>query len=736
METPEILDRLEGVRPTAAGWQARCPSHDDTDASLSISLGDDGRTLCYCHAGCKTADVVRAAGLTMKSLMPTNGHQLLDSNNSNGSGKSRIVQVYDYLDEAGALVRQVCRFAEPKDFRQRAPDGSWKVKGLRVTPYRLPDIVGNPSVTVWVPEGEKDCDRLASVGLVATCNAMGAGKWRKAHAEPLKGRTVVVLPDNDDPGRVHAQQVAASCKAAGASVKILELPGLPDKGDVSDWLDAGHTSDELIALAEAAPQWKAPLKDRQKQLSQVGIISDITDLRSAAARTDAANARRLAQLYGVDLRWCEPWGKWLAWDSRRWAPDAERRVDAMAKEVADIIWNHTAKLLPDLDYATAKELTAFARYTAGARGVANMVTLAKSEPGIPILPATLDADPWLLNCGNGTVDLRTGTIRPHERGDLITTLCPTEYTAGAEVECPLWELSADRVFGGNPALTGFSQRLLGSAIVGTVVEHILPIFWGDGSNGKGAMLETVMDVIGPDFACKIAADVLLASKGDRHPTELADLHGKRLVVASETDDGRRLREGLLKEITGGDTIKARRMREDFWQFKPSHTLILLTNHRPTVRGTDHGIWRRLCLVPFTQKFWDADRGETGPPELQADKHLRDRLRAEHSGILRWLVAGCIQWQANGLQEPDEVRAATADYRATQDVLGAFLDECCIFGNSYTSKASDVRKRYQSWCDDNGQRPVNGNRFGEAMTERGVTRRKNSGIVYDGVALVE
>ncbi len=465
-----------------------------------------------------------------------------------------------------------------------------------------------------------------------------------------------------------------------------------------------------------------------------GVNSTLVDLRSADGRTDIANARRIRQAFGDSLRFCDPWGKWLVWDDKRWAVDCKRRVEAMAKKIAQNVWGQVGELLPESEGPLSAELVRFARATASARGQANMLTLAKSEPGIPILPQQLDADPWALNCQNGTVNLKTGDLRPHSRGDLITTLCPTPYIAGASGECPLWQQTSDRIFAGNAAVCGFVRRLFGAALAGLVVEHILPIFWGDGSNGKGLLLETVMDVLGPDFACKISADVLLASKGDRHPTELADLHGKRLVVASESDDGRRLKEGLIKEITGGDTIKARRMREDFWQFRPSHTLVMLTNHRPTVRGTDHGIWRRLCLVPFVQKFWDADRGETGPPELQADKHLRDKLRSEHAGILAWLVQGCLEWQHSGLGEPEEVKAATAQYRSSQDVLGAFVAACCAEGPEYTAKASDVYRAYSAWCKANGEYAVSQRRFGDAMSERGVDRYKSNGVYYRGMGL--
>lgn len=249
---PSILQRLQNVRKAGSGWTARCTAHDDRRNSLSISIGDDGRTLVHCHAGCEVEAVVSAAGLTMRDLASPNG---------NGKpGKRRIVKTYDYRDEAGTLLFQDVRY-EPKDFRQRRPKPSggleWSVKGVRVVPYRLPELLSDPTKVVCVPEGEKDVDNLARIGVTATTNAGGAGKWTAEHAKHLAGRHVVILPDNDKPGRDHAAQVAASLQGIAATIKVVELPGLPEKGDVSDWIAAGGTKDQLRQLAEAAPLWTA-----------------------------------------------------------------------------------------------------------------------------------------------------------------------------------------------------------------------------------------------------------------------------------------------------------------------------------------------------------------------------------------------------------------------------------------------------------------------------------------------
>ena len=200
----------------------------------------------------------------------------------------------------------------------------------------------------------------------------------------------------------------------------------------------------------------------------------------------------------------------------------------------------------------------------------------------------------------------------------------------------------------------------------------------------------------------------------------------------ETDENRRLAESMVKELCGGDTVKGRRMHEDFWSFRPSHTLILVTNSKPKVGGTDDGIWRRLRVVPFTQRFWDRGNGESGMAGLEADKRLGEKLRPELSGIVRWLVDACREWQRKGLQQPPEVTSATVGYREAMDVLGRFLTECCTLKSGLEIRASDLRDRYETWCHSNGERPVNNTQLGTYLAEHGVGRRTSNGVIYQGL----
>jgi putative DNA primase/helicase len=379
--------------------------------------------------------------------------------------------------------------------------------------------------------------------------------------------------------------------------------------------------------------------------------------------------------------------------------------------------------------------------------------LARSEPGIPIVPEDLDGHPWLLNCANGTLDLMTGRLRESRHEDYLIQLCPVPYDPAAT--CPTWERFLWSVFrspkreGKSEAqrdqetrdLITFVQRLSGMFLTGVVQEHILPIFWGVGANGKSTLINALLGVLGRDYAMKANTELLMASLGERHPTEIASLFGKRLVVASETHQGGRLNEARVKDLTGGEPLTARRMREDFWSFNPTHKIILVTNHKPVIRGRDEGIWRRLALVPFENVFWNPDdprmQGKNLPAELRQDKQLGDKLRAEYPGILRWMVEGCLAWQREGLSMPERVRVATGEYRKAEDTVARWLEECCHVAkedHSYRCKSSELYRNFCTWSESFGEKPLSHRAWGDAMAEEGFAKQTSNGVWYLGIAL--
>lgn len=422
--------------------------------------------------------------------------------------------------------------------------------------------------------------------------------------------------------------------------------------------------------------------------------------------TDMGNAERLVEYCGQDLRYCYPWSRWLVWDGVRWVPDASGRVHGLCKKTVRGIYKEAARAEDGQD---RKAISRHATASEAETRVKAMAELAK--PDLPVSQEDLDPDPYLLNVRNGTLDLRTGELSSHERANLITKLAPVAYDPNAAA--PTWKAFLERVLP-DQEVRRFVQLAVGYSLTGDVSEQALLIPYGVGANGKSTLLNIMLEMLG-DYAKQAAPDLLIAKKG-AHPTELADLFGARLVASIEVEEGRRLAESLVKQLTGGDKIRARKMRQDFWEFWPTHKAWMAVNHKPEVRGVDNAIWRRIRLIPFTEII----------PKEEQDRRLMDKLRAELPGILAWAMQGCIDWQREGLEAPDQVRQATGEYRAEMDMIGAFLRDCCEVGPDYDVAAKDLYAAYRLWCEEGGERPETQRKFGTRLTDRGAFERYRGG----------
>jgi putative DNA primase/helicase len=309
--TPADLATWLNAKRSGAGWTARCPAHEDHRASLSISEGEDGRLLLKCFAGCTFDQILKAAGVEATKL------------NGADQAKPHIIATYDYHDATGKLLFQVVRL-DPKDFRQRRPNGTgwvWNMEGIERVPYRLPELLN--SNEIYISEGEKDCDFLAERGLVATTNPGGAGKWRDSYSRWFEGRHAIILPDNDQAGRDHAMDVARKLKGHAASLRILELPNLPPKGDVSDWLANGGTIEDLEDLARATPSWtedEDSFDQMDEQISVIGLTEDEL-------------AAEFTRRHRNHLRYVAAWGAWMRWTGRHWQREATLEAFDLARAV-------------------------------------------------------------------------------------------------------------------------------------------------------------------------------------------------------------------------------------------------------------------------------------------------------------------------------------------------------------------------------------------------------------------
>jgi putative DNA primase/helicase len=421
--------------------------------------------------------------------------------------------------------------------------------------------------------------------------------------------------------------------------------------------------------------------------------------------TDVGNGQRLVARYGHALRYCHPWSKWLAWDGARWRLDDTGAVWRMAKHTARAIFQEAADVK---SVELAKKLGAHAIRTQADGKLAAMIHQAESEPTIPVLPDDLDADPWLCCVANGVIDLRTGELGEHDRDLLITKYAPVMYDPQAR--CPVWDQFLYRILDGNTELIAFVQRAVGYSLTGVTRERVLFFLHGTGSNGKSTLIETARSLLG-EYAQRTPTDTLLAKRENAIPNDVARLRGARFVSAVETEEGKRLAEALVKDLTGGDTIAARFMRGEWFDFKPSFKIWLGTNHKPVIRGTDNAIWNRIRLIPFTVTI----------PENEQDPQLANKLQAELPGILAWAVRGCLAWQRDGLGMPTEVRAATESYRADMDVLAAFLQDSCIVDPQATVAARALYEAYKRWCEDTGEHAITQRRVGQSLSERSFER---------------
>jgi len=460
---------------------------------------------------------------------------------------------------------------------------------------------------------------------------------------------------------------------------------------------------EAALLEENQCKCRPPLGKREVQAIARGVLRyELGPEGSDPLHfTDIGNARRLIALHGNRLRYCERLGGWLVWDGKRWAKDQWKRVQLWAKDVPRQALREAAETE---DEERRKRLFSLAMRSGSEARIRAMISLAASEPEVASSPEDFDQQPWMFNVLNGTLDLRTGELKDHDPSYKITRLAPVRFDPDAKA--PRWRQFLREVLR-DPDVQGFLQRGVGLSMIGEVREHVILMPYGTGANGKGAFFAPVQSLFG-DYGNQSDPELLLVRRNDAHPTGVADLFGARMVVTTEVQDGRRLAEALVKQLTGGDRVKARFLHRDFFEFEPTWTIWLVTNHKPQILGTDEGIWRRIRLVPFDVTI----------PLEQQDRGLPGKLKEELSGILNWALEGCLEYQRVGLQEPEAVMAATSEYEAESDVLGSFLDDETELAKGHYVESSALYLRFREWCESSGEREVSHRQFGQAMVERG------------------
>ena len=443
---------------------------------------------------------------------------------------------------------------------------------------------------------------------------------------------------------------------------------------------------------------------------------------------DHGNAERLIAMFGQDLKFCHAFKKWLVWDGRRWAIDETDQARRRAK----LAMLEFLRQAVDARNDVAEK---FARGALDNRRITSLLSMAECE--VFVTPTELDTDPYLLNFPNGTVDLRTGSLRPHQRQDFITKLIHYQYCPDAP--CNLWLTFLDQIMGGGPdageaalaraqRLTEYLQRALGYSLTGCTSEKAVFVLFGEGDNGKSTMLSTFRQLV-EEYAVLLQVDTLMVrQESNNTQADLADLRGARFVQTSETEEGQRLAQAKLKRITQGmGKIKAVRKYENPIEFPETHKLWIDTNRKPTIRDADdRATFDRLHPIPFAVRI----------PKENIDRDMPAKLLCETEGILAWAVAGARLWYESGLRKPPEVEAAKDQWRSEMDQLGRFLEECCVKDESLRTPASGLYAQYKAWAEANGEKEVmSSTAFGTKMRERGCDKTStNRGNVYVGIGL--
>lgn len=592
--------------------------------------------------------------------------------------------------------------------------------------------IGDPNVPLWITEGSKKADSAVSIGLCCV-SVIGVWNWRGTNAAggktvlaawesvALNERLVYLAFDSDAMYKKEVYQALIRfkefLKSRGARVRIVYLPDAPNgaKTGLDDFFARGGTPDEAIRTAKneldapRAPE-RLPGEDEEEiAAAKLGL-------------TDLGNAKRLVKKHGKDIRYCPAWSSWMVWDGRRWERDATKEIDRRARTVVNELYVEAGKQ-KSLD--ERKKVYEHAIKSESRRALEAISAVAQAEAGIAVSVAQFDKNEWLLSVRNGTVDLRTGRLLPHNRDDLITKFSPASFDP--EATCPTWDRFLSRIMADREDLVAFIRRAAGYSLTGSTREQAMFFCYGDGANGKSTLIEALRYVLG-DYAMAAQFDTFMANdnRGDARE-DIARLRGARLVSAVEGAEGRKFDEAVVKQLTGGDTVTARFLFEGSFEFVPTCKIWLAANHKPKIRGADDGIWRRMRLVPFDVKI----------PEAERDNALPELLRSEADGILAWCVRGALEWQTHGLGTPLVVTEATQEYREESDDVGLFLSEACETLPGGNIQARDLYNAYKNWSEKAGVRPVNGKTFGSGMkNRREVTfvRDRNKVVWYQGLRI--
>ena len=649
--------------------------------------------------------------------------------------------------------------------------------------YGLDRIAAKSTNKIIIVEGEKTADAAQQLFPLSTAITWCGGAQAVQYADwsPVYGRSVVVIPDADAQGRVAAKYVMELLSNHGCRVQWVDPePTRPKGWDLADALadnwtnvvafrwgrenmreysatpstepspsetpvipeassmpnappltepspsetpvipEASSMPNAIIATGGAiSEEVDAPMASPQKTRKQ-GIIQLVGDDEPPLeenpalppAFSDDAIAAHVVYLHGNDWRYITDKNEWYRWTGNFWERDEKNQIFSVIRFVCrDMI-----------DWRMDTDLTdTFKRSITSSRTHAAVHRVVSYDEQISTKSSIWDANPWILATPGGLIDLQTNELRPARRED-YQTQCTA--VSADENGCPMWLAFLDRVTNHDVELQNYLQRLAGYSLTGVTTEQMLAFFYGTGANGKSVFLKTLRNVLG-SYACSASMDIFSEVRNEPHPTVYARLDRKRCVVAAETEEGRRWAESKIKQLTGGEPMQARRMRQDEYEFTPMFKLIFAGNHKPSLRTVDEAMRRRVHIVPWVVTI----------PQQERDHQLDAKLQKEYGGILKWMIDGCAAWQREGLNAPPCVREATDEYLETEDALKEWLEENCILSPSEETPVATIYRDYLSYCEALKEHPWSKKRLIADLQTRGVDRTRLMGIrCWRGIGL--
>jgi putative DNA primase/helicase len=432
--------------------------------------------------------------------------------------------------------------------------------------------------------------------------------------------------------------------------------------------------------------------------------------------SELGNAERLIHHHGKNLKYCNEL-EWLIWNGKQWEQDNKREIEKIASQTFRDLYRVDDESVQKWAWKCEK------------RSI-RMNSILDARPLVSVKKSQFDSHKFLFNCSNGVIDLKTGEFLPHERDYLFTKISEIEYEK--KTDCPHWINFMESIFKNDDGSTNyeiinFLQKAIGYTLTGDISEQVMFFLYGTGRNGKSTFINTIQTLLG-DYGRQTNSDTFIKKKNDNAVNnDIARLDGARFVSAVESEEGQQLSESLVKQITGGEKISARFLRQEFFEFTPEFKVFFTTNHKPIVKGSDEGIWRRIRLIPFTVTI----------PKEKIDKELPKKLEKEMSGILKWAVDGCLKWQSEGLGEPESIKQATESYRDEMDILGPYLSERCIINPLAKVEAKNIFDDYKKWCFENGEIELKNRAFYRQLETRGYKKAngaKNK-VYFFGVGLI-